>query len=226
MGGIELTVSEDLARSLRLGLVHASPVEISASTPALIGEMRQLCAELRARHAGKAPAQIEDLRPARELYKAFGIDPTKVRPSSEALLRRVLNDKPLPRISNAVDLCNLLALAFLLPIGLYDLDKVRGPVLLRAGRPGESFAGIRKDEVHVEGRPVLVDEEGPFGNPSSDSLRTCVEPATRALCMVVFAPVSVPREIMAGHVLAAREAMERHLVPGAAAGCCAGEVLG
>lgn len=226
MGAIELSVADGLRERLRLGLVHASPVEIAPSSPGLLDEMSGLCRQLKAQHAGRTPAQIDELRPARELYKIFGMDPTKVRPSSEALLRRVLKDKPLPRISNAVDLCNFFALAFLLPIGLYDVDKVRGPVLLRAGRPGESFAGIRKDEVHVEGRPVLVDDAGPFGNPSSDSLRTCVDSTTRSLGMVVFAPVSVPPETMAVHVRTASEGMERHLVPAAASSCCTGEVLG
>jgi len=225
MRGIELTVSLELARSLRLGLAWAAPVRVGPSAAELLGELRQLCEELKTRHSGKTPSEIEDLRPARELYKVFGIDPTKVRPSSEALLRRVLRDKPLPRISNAVDLCNMLALEFLLPIGLYDLDKIRGPVILRAGRPGESYPGIRKESVHLEGRPALVDGEGPFGNPTSDSLRTCVDSSTRALGMVIFAPVSVSREIMSDHVLRTRQRMERHLGSGAAAARSAGDVL-
>lgn len=225
MRGIELSVAEELRSRLCIGLAVASSVEIAPSTPALLEELRELGGELKSGLTGRAPAEIEELRPARELYKTFGIDPTKVRPSSEALLRRVLKDKPLPRISNAVDLCNLFALAFLLPIGLYDLEKVRGAVLLRRGEPGESYAGIRKDTVGLEGRPVLVDEEGPFGNPTSDSLRTCVGPETRALCMVVFAPASVPRETMARHVLAVRRGMERHLIPGGRPDYCTGEVL-
>lgn len=225
MGRIDLKVAGELRDRLRVGLINASPVEVAPSSSGLIGEMEELSEGLKREHAGRPPGQIEELRPARELYKTFGLDPTKVRPSSEALLRRVLRDKPLPRISNAVDLCNFLALAFLLPIGLYDLEKVRGSVVLRAGGPGESFAGIRKDTVHLEGRPVLVDEDGPFGNPSSDSLRTCVDAATRALGMVIFAPVSVSREVMAGHVSVARQGIERHLVRGGGPDCCTGEVL-
>jgi DNA/RNA-binding domain of Phe-tRNA-synthetase-like protein len=226
MRGIDLSVAGELQGRLRVGLISASPVEVAPSSPGLLAEMGELCEKLKKQYTGRPPAQIEELRPAREFYKLFGMDPTKVRPSSEALLRRVLKGKPLPRISNAVDLCNFFALAFLLPIGLYDLEKVRGPVVLRTGRSGESFAGIRKDTVHLEGRPVLVDEDGPFGNPSSDSLRTCVEPATRALGMVIFAPLSVSREAMAGHVQAAREGMERHLVRGEGPDCCAVDVAG
>jgi DNA/RNA-binding domain of Phe-tRNA-synthetase-like protein len=212
MNDVRLSVDGELHGRLRLGLVAASPVEVGPSSAALIEETERTCEDLRAALAGLQPSEIDGLRPARELYKSFGIDPTKTRPSSEALLRRVLREKPMPRILNAVDLCNLLALEFLLPMGLYDVAKINGAVLLRAGRAGESFAGIRKDDVHLEGRPVLLDEAGPFGNPTSDSLRTCVETATKALWMVIFAPASFPAEKLGAHVETAQRKMERHLV--------------
>jgi DNA/RNA-binding domain of Phe-tRNA-synthetase-like protein len=60
--------------------------------------------------------------------------------------------------------------------------------VLRAGAAGESYEGIRKGPVNVEGRPVLVDEEGPFGNPSSDSLRTSITGATRRALVIAYAP--------------------------------------
>jgi len=107
--------------------------------------METTAAGLLSAHAGQSPGAIPGLAAARELYRAFGIDPTHTRPSSEALLRRVLQGKGLPRILNAVDLCNLCSLRFLLPIGLYDAASVAPPVALRRGRPGETYAGIRKD---------------------------------------------------------------------------------
>jgi DNA/RNA-binding domain of Phe-tRNA-synthetase-like protein len=210
---VDLVVDADVGPSIRLGIVWADPVATTASGPALDDEMRELGVSLRARYAGSAPSEIEPLAPARELYKSFGIDPTRTRPSSEALLRRVLKDKPLPRILNAVDLCNLCSLRFLLPLGLYDAGKIRGPVELRRGRRGEFYRGIRKDEVHLEGRPVLADRDGAFGNPTSDSLRTSVDPETTALWMVIFAPSSCPEALMDDNVRFARDAMERHLAP-------------
>jgi DNA/RNA-binding domain of Phe-tRNA-synthetase-like protein len=196
---------------LRLGVVTARPVAVGPAGPALQAEIDETCRRLREEHSGKPPAAIPGLQPARDLYRAFGIDPTRTRPSSEALLRRVLQGGSLPRILNAVDLINLLALRFLLSIGLYDAERIRGRVVLRRGRPGEAYAGIRKEEVHLEGRPVLTDDEGPFGNPTSDSLRTSVTPETRALAMVLFAPTDLPRGALDEHVRAARAAMERHL---------------
>jgi len=75
-----------------------------------------------------------------------------------------------------------------LPYGLYDADHIQGDVELRMGRDGESYPGIRKDDVHVAGRITLADSQGPFGNPTSDSARTMVTTGTRRGLLVVFAP--------------------------------------
>lgn len=213
-GTIVPQIGDALSSLVRLGLVRAEPIVVAPSGPALEAEMAETARALATHHAGRAPAAIPGLAPARDLYRAFGIDPTRTRPSSEALLRRAVQGKPLPRICNAVDLCNLLALRFLLSIGLYDAAQVRGEVTLRRGRAGESYPGIRKDEVHLEGRPVLADDRGPFGNPTSDSLRTSVTAATRSLWMVIFAPAIHPEERLRAHVEEARAAMARHLGDG------------
>ena len=124
----------------------------------------------------------------RTMYKRVGIDPTKTRPSSEALLRRVRKGDTLPRINSMVDVCNWCSFEFQLPYGLYDAARIEGDATLRIGREGESYAGIRKDDVHVGGRIALVDSLGPFGNPTSDSARTMVTTATTRGLLVVFAP--------------------------------------
>jgi len=127
----------------------------------------------------------------RTMYKRVGLDPTKTRPSSEALLRRVRKGDTLPRINSMVDVCNWCSFEFQLPYGLYDAAQIQGDVTLRIGREGESYPGIRKDEVHVGGRIALVDATGPFGNPTSDSARTMVTTATSRALLVVFAPRDV-----------------------------------
>src|SRR5215470_13108531 len=127
----------------------------------------------------------------RTMYKRVGIDPTKTRPSSEALLRRVRKGDPLPRINSMVDVCNWCSFEFQLPYGLYDATRIQGDVILRIGREGESYPGIRKDDVHVNGRIALIDAMGPFGNPTSDSARTMVTTGTTRGLLVVFAPREV-----------------------------------
>ena len=130
----------------------------------------------------------QEVAAVRTMYKRVGLDPTKTRPSSEALLRRVRRGDPLPRINSMVDVCNWCSLEFQLPYGLYDADRVDGDVELRLGRDGESYAGIRKDDVNVANRITLADGRGPFGNPTSDSARTMVTTSTSSAIVVVFAP--------------------------------------
>ena len=99
----------------------------------------------------------------------------------------------MPRINSMVDVCNWCSLEFQLPYGLYDADRIEGDVELRLGRMGESYAGIRKDEVNVANRITLADRVGPFGNPTSDSARTMVTTVTTHALLVVFAPFGSAR---------------------------------
>jgi DNA/RNA-binding domain of Phe-tRNA-synthetase-like protein len=75
-------------------------------------------------------------------------------------------------------------------LGLYDLDRIEPPVTLRRGAEGEAYEGIRKGPVHVAGRPVLSDVQGPFGNPTSDSARTMITLNTRNALVTAYAPAS------------------------------------
>jgi DNA/RNA-binding domain of Phe-tRNA-synthetase-like protein len=188
MTNLELAVASDVAGKVRLGVLVLAGVAVKEADPALAAEVAAACADLRARYGDGKSAEVPGAADARTLYKALGMDPTKTRPSSEALLRRALKGEALYRVNTLVDALNLSSLRAQLPFGLYDLDQVRPPVVLRRGAPGESYEGIRKGPVHVEGRPVLVDATGPFGNPTSDSARTMITTATTNALVVVYAP--------------------------------------
>jgi len=172
------------------GIVHPAVLWWEgASVKERDARLDPLLASAEERVRAHPPAESASVR---AMYRRVGIDPTKTRPSNEALLRRVRKGQPLPRVNSLVDVINWCSVEFQLPYGLYDADHVRGAVTLRLGRDGEEYAGIRKDVVHVAGRITLVDESGPFGNPTSDSARTMVTPATANVIVVVFAPVDVP----------------------------------
>lgn len=127
---------------------------------------------------------------ARELYRRFGTDPTRVRPSSEALLRRLKKGESLPRINSLVDVANAMSVLLQVPVGLYDLDKISGDELvIRLGAEGESYTGIGKERVNVAGRICVADSEGPVGNPSADSARTMITTSTERAAWIYFMPV-------------------------------------
>ena len=94
----------------------------------------------------------------------------------------------MPRINALVDAVNHCSVRLLRPFGSYDLDKVVGDVTLRLGGEGEWYEGHGKPRVNLAGRYVLADDAGPFGNPSSDSVRTCITEETTNALVVVFGP--------------------------------------
>jgi DNA/RNA-binding domain of Phe-tRNA-synthetase-like protein len=180
------TVAPDLASIVTAGVLAFGGVRVVERESRLDAPLAAAERAVRA-HPPDAAAIV------RTMYKRTGLDPTKRRPSSEALLRRVMKGDGVPRINNVVDVCNWCSLEFQLPYGLYDLDRIDGAIELRLGRNGEAYAGIRKDDVHVGGRLTLADSRGPFGNPTSDSARTMVTGSTGRVLMVVIAPAELPR---------------------------------
>jgi DNA/RNA-binding domain of Phe-tRNA-synthetase-like protein len=181
-----MQVDSELAVVVRPAWAIADQVVVVERDERLDEPLRQAAAAMRS-----AVESADVTAAVRTMYKRVGLDPTKTRPSSEALLRRVRRGDPLPRVNSLVDIINWCSLESQLPFGLYDADRIQGGVTLRLGRPGEEYAGIRKDVVHVTGRLTLADEAGPFGNPTSDSARTMVTVATTRALVVIFVPSSV-----------------------------------
>lgn len=173
----------EAAPGLVLGCVRAS-VTTAPGDDALWNVLQQAAAK--AADEGVEPAKRPAIAALRDLYRRMGKDPSRYRGSPEALLRRALAGKPLYRISNVVDAINVVSLETMLPIGLYDTAKLSGPLVFRRGEDGETYRGIGKDELNLAGLPVLADDAGPFGSPTSDSERTCITLDAREVLAVVF----------------------------------------
>lgn len=89
--------------------------------------------------------QVRDdpiFRAYRDFFWSVGIDPTKTRPASEALVRRILTGKPLPQINTAVDAYNLASAVSGIPIAAFDANLLKEGLTLRFARAGEQFRGI------------------------------------------------------------------------------------
>ena len=168
------------------------PAVVWWSGAAVVDRPAGLDAVIAAVSAAVVAAPPADVQTVREMYRRIGLDPTKTRPSNEALLRRVRRGDPFPRVNGLVDAVNICSLECQLPYGVYDRQALDGPITLRLGHDGEAYDGIRKDTVHVAGRVTVADARGPFGNPTSDSARAMVTAATRDALVVVYAPASTP----------------------------------
>ena len=192
--GSTIEIDEALRGVLTLGWLEADDVRLDPLPEAFHLERDELIARVRAKFADRSTADIPGVAENRTMFHRLGIDPTKTRPSSEALLRRVLKGQGLPSINTIVDVCNLASLEYQLPLGLYDRKQVRGPVLARLGRKGEGYDGIRKAHVNLSDRPMLADDNGAFGAPTSDSARTQITENSNALLVIVYRPLARPSE--------------------------------
>lgn len=169
-----------------LGCIRCK-VKVEESSKELLQEIDDFSKELQ-NTIQKVPdiPKREEIAAARRAYRAFGKDPSRYRCSAEAMCRRIVQGKGLYHINNVVDCGNLFSIRTGYSLGIYDAEKVGEKIIWRVAPEGTCYKGIGKDEINVEFLPVLEDENGPFGNPTSDSVRTRVTEETTEILAVVF----------------------------------------
>lgn len=176
--------------AVKLGVLEADDLSVTLVNEGLANFTDKVCEQQRRAFTLETLAAAPPIRAVREMFRRWGVDPSKYRPSSEALMRRVVQGKGLYRASNVVDIGNLGSVETGWPYGCYDLAKLRLPIIFRHGLPGEIYEGIGKRAWHLEGRPVLADADGPFGSPISDSNRSMITEAARRALVVIYAPAT------------------------------------
>lgn len=130
--------------------------------------------------------EMSGIAATRKVYRACGKDPSRYRPASEALIRRMLQGKALYQIDTLVDLVNLASIAYGYSIGGFDADKFEGNTLtLGVGKAGEPYEGIGRGTINIEGLPVYRDQIGGVGTPTSDNERTKMELKTTHLVVLI-----------------------------------------
>lgn len=162
-------------------------VEIEDSPADLLAEIAAKCDELSTQFSIEDIHSIPSIAATRDAYKALGKEPSRYRPSAEALLRRVLQGKGLYQVNNVVDLLNLVSISTGFSIGGWDADHIVGnEIVLGIGRVDEPYAAIGRGDMNIEFFPVFRDKQGAFGTPTSDSERTMVRPETKNFLMLFY----------------------------------------
>ena len=169
-----------------VGACVEADVENSAYSEELWKLIDEQCEKFRQTLTTDTLKDISAIAATRRVYKACGKDPSRYRPSSEALIRRVLQGKQLYQIDTLVDLINLASIAYGYSIGGFDAGKFSGDTLsLGVGREGEPYEGIGRGMLNIAGLPVYRDAIGGVGTPTSDNERTKMGLATRRLVALV-----------------------------------------
>lgn len=169
-----------------LGCIQCK-VKVEDSPEELLKEIEDYCKVLQDT-IEKVPdlPKRDKISQTRSAYKAFGKEPGRYRNSAEAMCRRVLQGKGLYQINNVVECNNLFSIRSGYSLGAYDVKKIDGDVLWKVAEEGAHYQGIGKDQINVEFLPVFEDANGPFGNPTSDSVRTRITEETEELLMVIY----------------------------------------
>jgi DNA/RNA-binding domain of Phe-tRNA-synthetase-like protein len=175
---------------ITFGCVTINGVQVGERDEELWDAIEQLRRRLASEYTLDKLGADTHISAVRGMQKAFGFDPTRYRPSSEALLRRVLKGLGIYQINTAVDVNNWCSLEFLLPMCIYDLRAVKGQICIRLGEAGEQYQGIGRQVFQMEGRVIVADDEGVMGNTVSDSERTKVTHATQDIFLMIYAPAT------------------------------------
>ena len=130
--------------------------------------------------------KIPKLKQTRDGYKKMGKDPSHTRPACEALLRRIVKGNELYRLGDVIDLGNILSIETLRSVCVVDKDLLKGDVLIRLGKKEDIYEGINRGLINVTNIPVYTDDIGPFGCPTSDTLRTCVTSNTKSILIMII----------------------------------------
>lgn len=174
---------------LRLACLDLCDLVVGESAAALTAEGERLAEAMRSTYGAMGGIdEVPGIAETRALFRALGIDPERLRPTSETLVTLALEGRPLPRVDALTDTLHLCSLKTRVPMAAYDAQRLVEPVLVRKGGPGEGFHGLARERIQVEGRPVLCDREGPFGSPAGDALRSRVTHQTRRAFVVLFLP--------------------------------------
>lgn len=186
---MEITIHNSISDAVpnsRLGYLTVKNVVVRGTPPGLSQEFAKLQAEVAKAYNLDILPKLPRVLAVRNMYKKLDFDPSRYRPASEALVRRVLQKKDLYFVNSAVDVNNYCSIKYLLPFGLYDLDRINSDIMYRRASEG-SYVNIAGHVVSTENKPFLTDSSGVFGNPTSDARRTAVTLATQNLLAVVYA---------------------------------------
>ena len=185
---IEILISGEIRKvipEIRLGCIKAA-VEILPSSKDLLKHIDEACNDLKDRMQVDEVSRIEIIKNTKDAYRQLGKDPSRYRPSAEALTRRVVQGKGLYQVNNIVDALNVISIKHGFSIGGYDLDRIDGMVELGIGRKDEPYEAIGRGHLNIEHLSILRDRKGAFGSPTSDSGRTMIRGETRDFLMVFF----------------------------------------
>jgi DNA/RNA-binding domain of Phe-tRNA-synthetase-like protein len=170
----------------KVGVVTYNDIIVSSSPQMIKGRLQLYQESISLDLETMSLADYKGVSEWRKVFKHLGMDPSKYRPSHEAMLRRITKRDFFSTIHSAADINNFFSIQYGIPIGIYDLKKVNGNITIRIGQAGESYDALNNRIIDVFSKIISADDLGPFGSPFVDSKRTAVTEDTTSAIQVVY----------------------------------------
>lgn len=195
---MKLTIDPQINKILsdfKIGVIHYNNITVSDSPQMLKGRLQLFQEQLYFDLEDKDLAEFPGLLEWQLIWKALGADPSRYRPSAEALYRRIKKQNYLSTVNSAIDMNSFLSLQYEIPLGLYDADKIAGDVEITVGTSTDRYDGLNNRVNTLTGILVSKDEEGAFGSPYVDSKRTAVTEQTIKALHIFYIRPSMERDV-------------------------------
>jgi DNA/RNA-binding domain of Phe-tRNA-synthetase-like protein len=194
---MDVVVAETIKQMIpefKVGIILYNHIVVDDSPQMLKGRLQLFQESIYFDLQETAIADIPELAEWRRIFKTIGTDPSRYRPSSESLYRRIQKKNFIPTIHSAADVNNFFSLYYKIPIGIYDLDKLEGPITIDIGTDQDEYIAINGRTVNFSHKLVSKDIHGPFGSPIVDSQRTAVTKDTKNAVQIVYLLPSMKQE--------------------------------
>ncbi|MBM7702780.1 B3/4 domain-containing protein [Metabacillus iocasae] len=189
---MEIHLSNEIKKlfpTFKIGAIEYKNIQVGVSPQMLQGRLRLFQESIYFDLQSLPIADVEGIKEWRTIFKQLGTDPSKYRPSIEALYRRIQKQTYLPSINSAVDLNNFFSLQYQIPIGIYDLEKLHDSITVSLGKEEESYTGLNNREISLANKLISKDSKGSFGSPYVDSNRAPVtQDTTQAIQLIYLRP--------------------------------------
>jgi DNA/RNA-binding domain of Phe-tRNA-synthetase-like protein len=194
---LEIYIHHSLLETIpnfKAGIINYRDIEVGPSPQMLKGRLQLFQESIYFDLQEKELTDFTGIKEWRETFKATGTNPSRYRPSVEALYRRIKKQNYLTSIHSAIDLNNFFSLKYEVPIGIYDLSQLQGDVTIKIGSPGEEYSGLNGRINSMEHMITSVDNIGAFGSPFVDSERTKVTEQTKHAFQIIYLMPSISKD--------------------------------
>ncbi|KUP08477.1 tRNA synthetase subunit beta [Bacillus coahuilensis m2-6] len=181
----------DILPDFKLGIIEYNNITVGPSPSMLRGRLQLFQESIYFDLKDQQVTDRKGINEWRQVFKSFGKDPSRYRPSSESLYRRIQKENYLSSIHSAVDLNNFFSLQYESPIGIYDSSKLNGPIQITVGSDKEVYTALNGRDISLENLIISKDKSGPFGSPYVDSNRAPVTESTKSALQIIYLPPSL-----------------------------------